>query len=96
MKTRGLPGTLAPMYQELHDGNSVASATALTWATQASSASPGRLDPAEAAARAGGRWQSAIHSTCCSIEGSMLLSTEGLPGPVIVNRLGKPAIATPR
>ena len=96
MKTRGLPGTLAPTYQELQDGNSVASATSLTCATQASSAARGRLDPAEAARAARGRCRSAIHSTCCSIEGSMLLSTDGLPGPVIVNRLGKPAIASPR
>ncbi len=37
-----------------------------------------------------------IHSTCCSIDTTMLLSTDGLSGPVMVNRLGKPAIATPR
>jgi hypothetical protein len=29
----------------------------------------------------------ATHSTCCSIDGSMLVSIEGLPGPVIVKRL---------
>jgi hypothetical protein len=40
--------------------------------------------------------QSAIQSTCCSIETIMLLSTDGLPGPVIANRLGKPATASPR
>ena len=40
--------------------------------------------------------QSAIQSTCCSMVGSMLVSTDGLPGPVIVNRLGKPATARPR
>ena len=40
--------------------------------------------------------QSAIQSTCCSMVGSMLVSTEGLPGPVMVKRLGKPAIASPR
>ncbi len=34
--------------------------------------------------------QSATHSTCCSIDASMLLSTEGLPGPVIMKRFGKP------
>ena len=39
--------------------------------------------------------QSAIHSTCCSIDTIMLLSTDGLPGPVIVNRFGNPAIAEP-
>ena len=26
----------------------------------------------------------------------MLVSTEGLPGPVMVNRFGKPAMASPR
>ena len=40
--------------------------------------------------------QSAIQSTCCSMQTIMLASTEGLPGPVIVNRLGKPAIESPR
>ena len=37
-----------------------------------------------------------IHSTCCSIDTGMLLSTEGEPGPVIMKRFGKPAVATPR
>ena len=37
--------------------------------------------------------QSAIQSTCCSIEHTMLLSTEGLPGPVTRNRFGNPAVA---
>ena len=40
--------------------------------------------------------QSAHHSTCCSIETIMLLSTDGLPGPVIRKRLGKPAVWMPR
>ena len=40
--------------------------------------------------------QSAIQSTCCSIAWIMLASTDGLPGPVMVKRLGKPAVATPR
>ena len=40
--------------------------------------------------------QSVIHSTCCSIDTSMLVSTEGLPGPVTMNRFGKPAVARPR
>ena len=35
-------------------------------------------------------------STCCSIDTGMLLSTDGEPGPVIMNRLGNPALATPR
>ena len=39
MNTRGLPGTLAPRYHELHDGNSVKSAIVFTYATHASWAS---------------------------------------------------------
>ena len=37
--------------------------------------------------------QSAIQSTCCSIDTTMLLSTDGLPGPVIdeqVREAGEP------
>ena len=40
--------------------------------------------------------QPAIQSTCCSIDGTMLESTDGLPGPVMMNRFGKPAVASPR
>ena len=40
--------------------------------------------------------QSAIQSTCCSMETIMLLSTEGLPGPVMAKRFGKPAMVRPR
>ena len=40
--------------------------------------------------------QSAIQSTCCSIDVIMLVSTDGLPGPVMMNRLGNPATARPR
>ena len=40
--------------------------------------------------------QSAIQSTCCSMDTIMSLSTEGLPGTVIANRLGKPATVSPR
>ena len=39
--------------------------------------------------------QSAIHSTFCSMDWTMLLSTDGLPGPAMMWRLGKPAVATP-
>ena len=39
--------------------------------------------------------QPTIQSTCCSIETIMLLSTDGLPGPVTVNRFGNPAIVRP-
>ena len=40
--------------------------------------------------------QSVIHSTCCSIATGMLQSTDGLPGPVTMNRFGKPATCRPR
>ena len=95
MNTRGLPGMFAPTYQELARGNSVASATSLTCATQPSSASGVASIVSSACSR---RWpmQSAIQSTCCSIDSTMLLSTDGLPGPVTRNRLGKPAVARPR
>ena len=36
--------------------------------------------------------QSPIQFTCCSMATSMLLSTDGLPGPVMVNRFGNPCI----
>ena len=39
---------------------------------------------------------SVIHSTCCSIDTGMLDSTDGLCGPVIVNRFGNPATTKPR
>ena len=40
--------------------------------------------------------QSVIQLTCCSIDTTMLVSTDGLPGPEIVNRFGKPATPSPR
>jgi hypothetical protein len=40
--------------------------------------------------------QCAIQSTCCSVETGMFDSTDGLCGPVIVKKLGNPAMATPR
>ena len=38
----------------------------------------------------------ATKSTCCSIDTGMLDSTDGLCGPVMVNRFGKPALIRPR
>ena len=40
--------------------------------------------------------QSVINSTCCSIAIGTFVKTEGLPGPVIVKKLGKPGICKPR
>ena len=39
---------------------------------------------------------SRIQSTCCSIDTIMLENTDGLPGPVIMYRLGKPTDVRPR
>ena len=39
---------------------------------------------------------SATKSTCCSIDTAMFDSTDGLPGPVIMYRLGKPTLNRPR
>src|ERR1700724_3459107 len=73
MNTRGLPGTLAPIYQELQVERSEPPATSRTWATQLSSASARasmRLRPLSR------RYpmQSATHSTCCSIESGLAKS----------------------
>ncbi|CAB4724361.1 unannotated protein [freshwater metagenome] len=40
--------------------------------------------------------QSVIQSTCCSIEMIMLESTDGLCGPVTMNRFGKSLAMRPR
>src|SRR3954467_2448226 len=40
--------------------------------------------------------QSLTQSTCCSIDTAMLDSTEGLPGPVMAKKLGKPTVVRPR
>src|SRR6185295_20352547 len=95
MKTRGLPGMLAPTYQELQVDRSVMLAAPPTSPAQnASAVSTGSITVTPLA-RSASR-HSAIQSTCCSIDGSMLVSTDGLPGPVMVNRLGKPTTVRPR
>ena len=42
------------------------------------------------------RMRPAIHSTFCSIATGMLDSTDGLCGPVMMNRFGKPRVVRPR
>src|SRR3954467_14983724 len=94
MNTRGLPGMLVPTYQELQVDRSETVDTAVTCSTQASSCSTtGSMQVAPTSRM----WpmQSASQSTCCSIAWIMLASTEGLPGPVIMNRLGKPTEGVP-
>src|SRR6516162_6168400 len=84
---RGLPGMLALIHQELPSGSSVPLTTSLTCATQLSWA----VGTASSFVSPHSRiyaMQSAIHSTCCSIATGMFANTDGLCGPVIVNRLG--------
>src|SRR5262245_63311942 len=83
------------MYHELARGNRVAPASWLTWSTHASSASTVASIASSPCAPRYDR-QSAIQSTCCSMAMTMLLRTDGLPGPVRMKRLGKPAVAIPR
>ncbi len=85
----------APMYQEFAAGNSVPAATSLTCATHASSAASSASITARPRSPISPR-QSAIHSTCCSIETMTLVRIDGLPGPVITNKFGNPATISPR
>ncbi len=88
MNTRGLPGTLAPRYHELLAiGSSVAAAASLTCSVQAAAASGFASMWWRPRSRMCAM-QSAIHCACCSMATGMLVSTEGLPGPVMVNMLG--------
>src|SRR5215471_4723119 len=92
---RGLPGTLAPMYQELARGCRVMLPQSATcWFHPASAVGVGSM-VSKPWSRRSAR-QSAIHSTCCSIDTDMLESTDGLPGPVMVKRLGNPTVVRPR
>ena len=71
MNTRGLPGMLAPTYQELQVERSVMLATEPTWTFQASCASGSGSITATPFARSASM-HSAIQSTCCSIDGAVL------------------------
>ena len=83
------------MYQELALGNKVMLAQSLTWVTQpACAVSEGSIVAMPWLRRC--VRQSAIQSTCCSIDTIILDSTEGLPGPVIVKKFGKPVVIRPR
>ena len=96
MNTRGLPGTLAPRYHELHDGEQ-REVGDLVHVVDPRVLRLGRR-PRCAGGRCRARYsmQSVIQFTCCSIETTMLVSTDGLPGPVMVKRLGKPDTAEAR
>ena len=75
--------------------NIVGSATSFTWTTHAFSASASASTLLMSCSRMCCR-RSAIQSMCCSMDTGMLLKTEGLPGPVIMNMLGNPAVCSPR
>src|SRR6185503_6928757 len=92
---RCLPGTLAPMYQELARGCKVIAAQSSQCCIQPDSAvSVGSITLAP-------RWrmwarQSPIQQTCCSIDTIMFDSTDGLCGPVMVKKFGNPVVVRPR
>ena len=95
MNTRGLPGMFAPMYQVSAVGNSEACASSWLCTTQASSAC-GAGSMARAPRSRTAPMIRAMNSTCCSIDTGMFDSTDGLCGPVMVNRFGYPALISPR
>ena len=95
MNTRGLPGMFAPTYHESASGNSVEYATSVTCAIHASSAD-GVASAVEYPCDPRYTTQSLIHSTCCSIDSTMLLNTDGDPGPVTMNMFGKPGGGHPQ
>src|SRR6185503_6696691 len=93
--TRGLPGTFAPMYQELALGNSVIRAQSFMCVIQPACAVSVGSMLVNPSVRMCVR-QSPIQSTCCSIDTIMFDSTDGLPGPVMVKKFGNPAVVRPR
>src|SRR5512135_3821791 len=93
--TRALPGTLAPMYQELARGKRVMSAKSLTCCTHPTSAVGVGSIVVRCCSRMWTR-QALTQSTCCSIDTTMFDRTDGLPGPVMVKKFGKPLVIRPR
>ena len=93
---RGLPGTLAPMYQESVSGQQGDGGAVGDVQVPAGHGRRGGLDRCRGRPSRMATMQSATHSTCCSMETAMLESTEGLPGPVMVKRLGNPSVIRPR
>src|SRR4029079_19737988 len=90
-----LPGTLAPVNQELASRCSVSlEQSAMCRAQPACAASVASMVVKPASRIAASR--STTQSTCCSIETAIFDNTEGLPGPVIMNKLGKRATVSLR
>src|SRR6516162_3565421 len=97
MYIRFLPGTLPPLYQELHEGwtSTVAATSEVVWSIHsccaAGSASMVRITLARRYTM-----QSLIHSTCCSSAASKFVVALGLPGLWTVIWFEKLATARPR
>src|SRR5262245_6552513 len=95
IKPRCLPGTLAPMYQELARGCRVIAAQSSQCCIQpASAVSVGSITVAPRCCMC--VRQSPIQSTCCSIDTIMFENTDGLCGPVMVKKFGSPVVINPR
>ena len=95
IKTLGFPGILAPTYQLLQADRNEMFETSFTCSTQSSSyLFIGSIVWAPMSLK----WpmQSTIQSTCCSIDWIILAKTEGLPGPVIMKKLGNIAVESPK
>ena len=89
MNMRGLPGMLAPRYQELQVRKTVRDAAALTCSTQAASAGVAGLDgrvPVRVAGRRCNRRSSPRGARSTTMT---LVKAEVLPGPAMLNRFGK-------
>src|SRR6478735_2935052 len=97
MYIRFLPGTLPPLYQELHDGwTSTVAATIDVACSIHSCCADGSASMVRCPFVRKKEMQSAIHSTCCSRAATKFDAADGLPGPWTVSRFGNPATAKPR
>src|ERR1700743_3940472 len=97
MYIRFLPGTLPPLYQEVHDGwtRTVAATNEVAWSIH-SCCAVDRASMVRIPLERRCVMQSQIQSTCCSSAATKLVAALGLPGPWIVNRFGEPATASHR
>ena len=91
---RGLPGMFAPVHHEFVLPTMLRATRPSTSAVQTASASGSASMRSKPRSTMWAR-QSAIQSTCCSIDSMTLLNTAGLPGPVIMNRFGNPEATRP-
>mmetsp|Transcript_56108 Transcript_56108/g.109841 ORF Transcript_56108/g.109841 Transcript_56108/m.109841 type:complete len:224 (-) Transcript_56108:500-1171(-) len=91
----GFPSTFVPMYQLSACTYRVRAAHSLACSTHSASAVSSASIASTPSTRHH-RMASVIHSTWCSIVGSMFVSTEGERGPVTVNKFGNPETASPK